>query len=309
MKSTHTSIQGIDSRQLRAFVALARTGSFTMAAKQIFLTQSAVSHSIKALESDLGCRLLDRLGKNVALTLAGEQLLRHAEKILAEMQVARNSLQQLGKWGMSRLRIGASATACQYLLPSVLREFKKTFPQCLIHIAPGDTAEAEDSLQRGQIDLALTLEPRRETTLEFEKLFEDELLFVTDPAHPWAMSGRVVREEIPRQNYILYARSSYTFQMVEDYFREERMELNLGIELGDMEAIKELVKIGLGVSILAPWIVRKELDERSLVALPLGRRKLRRQWGILSRRGKRPTLAEETFIRLCRERTVKLVGS
>jgi DNA-binding transcriptional LysR family regulator len=141
------------------------------------------------------------------------------------------------------------------------------------------------------------------------KLFEDELWFVMDPAHAWAVAGRVEREEIPRQNYILYARSSYTFQMVEEYFRDEEVELNIGIELGDMEAIKELVKIGLGVSILAPWIVRKELDERSLVALPLGRRKLRRHWGILCRRGKRPTLAEETFIRLCRERTEKLVGA
>lgn len=301
--------QAIDSRQLRAFAALARTGSFTLAAKELFLTQSAVSHSIKALETELGCRLLDRMGKKVALTLAGEQLLRHTDKILQEMKSARASLDQLGKWGVSRLRIGASATACQYLLPSVLREFKKTFPQCLINISPGDTAEAEDQLQNGEIDLAVTLEPQRETTLEFVKLFEDELWFVTDPAHQWAQAGRVERAEIPRQNYILYARASYTFQMVEDYFRDEEMELNLGIELGDMEAIKELVKLGLGISILAPWIVRKELDARELVALPLGRRKLKRQWGILWRRGKRPTLAEETFARLCKQQTDKLIAA
>lgn len=301
--------QAIDSRQLRAFAALARTGSFTLAAKELFLTQSAVSHSIKALETELGCRLLDRMGKKVALTLAGEQLLRHTDKILQEMKSARTALDQLGKWGVSRLRIGASATACQYLLPSVLREFKKTFPQCLINISPGDTAEAEDQLQNGEIDLAVTLEPQRETTLEFVKLFEDELWFVTDPTHQWAQAGRVERAEIPRQNYILYARASYTFQMVEDYFRDEEMELNLGIELGDMEAIKELVKLGLGISILAPWIVRKELDTRELVALPLGRRKLKRQWGILWRRGKRPTLAEETFVRLCKQQTEKLIAA
>lgn len=299
--------QSIDSRQLRAFAALARTSSFTLAAKELFLSQSAVSHSIKALESELGCRLLDRMGKKVALTLAGEQLLRHTEKILHEMHAARSSLEQLGKWGINRLRIGASATACQYLLPSVLREFKKTFPQFLINISPGDTTEAEDLLHRKQIDLALTLEPQRETTLEFLPIFSDEMWFVMDPQHPWAVRERVEREEIPRQNYVLYARASYTFRLVEDYFRDEDMELNLGIELGDMEAIKELVKLGLGISILAPWIVKKELGEKSLVALPLGRRKLKRQWGILLRRGKRPTLAEETFVRLCREQTKQLV--
>jgi DNA-binding transcriptional LysR family regulator len=114
----------IDTRQLRAFCTLARTGSFTQTARDLHLTQSAVSHSIKALEQDVGCRLLDRLGKRVVLTQAGEQLLHHATKILSEMESARESLGHLGKWGRGRLRLGASTTACQHLIPPVLREFK-----------------------------------------------------------------------------------------------------------------------------------------------------------------------------------------
>src|SRR5207249_7136476 len=111
--------QPLDTRQLRAFATLARTGSFTLAAKELYLTQSAVSHSMKALEQDVGCRLLDRMGKKVVLSQAGEQLLQHAEKILQEMASTRASLEQMGKWGKGRLRIGASATACQYILPPV----------------------------------------------------------------------------------------------------------------------------------------------------------------------------------------------
>jgi len=79
----------LDSRQLRAFAIIARTGSFTLAAKELYLSQSAVSHSMKALEHDVGCRLLDRVGKKVALTQAGEQFLRHADKILEQMSAAR----------------------------------------------------------------------------------------------------------------------------------------------------------------------------------------------------------------------------
>src|SRR5208282_4384170 len=100
--------QPLDSKQLRAFAALAQTGSFTLAAKELNLTQSAISHSMKALEQDAGCRLLDRMGKKILLTQAGEQLLHHAEKILMEMAATRESLQQLGKWGKGRLRIGSS---------------------------------------------------------------------------------------------------------------------------------------------------------------------------------------------------------
>jgi DNA-binding transcriptional LysR family regulator len=299
--------QPLDSRQLRAFAALARTGSFTVAAKQLYLSQSAVSHSMKALEQDVACRLFDRMGKKVVLTQAGEHLLQHTDKILREMADARASLEQLGKWGRSRLRLGASTTACQYILPSVLREFKASFPECLIAIEPSDTAEALELLEQNHVDLALTLEPKRDEAFEFLPLFSDELVFLIAPAHPWALSGQVNRNEIPRQNYVLYHKTTYTFRLIEEYFHRENMVLNTVIELGSMEAIKEFVKLGLGVSILAPWIARQELIERTLVALPLGRRKLKRSWGILHCRGRRLNLAEETFVGLCRTATQDIV--
>lgn len=300
--------QPLDSRQLRAFAILADTGSFTQAAKKLFLSQSAVSHSMKALEEDVGCRLLDRMGKKVVLTQAGEQLLHHTEKILQEMATARAALQALGKWGKGRLRLGASSTACQYILPSVLREFKESFPECQITVEPGDAQELLDLLHNHRVDLAVALQPKHEDTIEFLPLFSDELVFLVAPTHPWAITGRVAREEIPRQNYVLYNKASYTFRLVEEYFREEDMVLNTMIELGSMEAIKELVKLGLGVSILSPWIAHHELEEKSLVALPLGRRKLKRHWGILYWRSKRLSLAEETFIGLCRTVTQGLGG-
>ena len=291
--------QPLDSRQLRAFAVLARTGSFTQTAHELHLTQSAISHAMKALERDIGCRLLDRLGKTVALTQAGEQLLMHAEKILSEMTVARAELGHLGKWGSTRLRIGASTTACQHILPGVLREFKESFPHCSISIEPGDTPEMIEALQAHRIDLAVNLEPRRDEPLEFRHLFTDELQFILSPMHPWARAGHVVREEIGKQHYILYGKTSYTFRMVEEYFRKEEIVLHSLLDLGNMEAIKELVKLGLGISIVAPWQARKELLEGSLVALSLGRRKLRRRWGVLHYRGRRLNLAEETFIGLC----------
>jgi DNA-binding transcriptional LysR family regulator len=215
------------------------------------------------------------------------------------MENARESLGHLGKWGRGRLRIGASTTACQHLIPPVLREFKESFPDHAITIEPGDTSALVSALLRHRIDLAIAIEPSKEPQLEFHPLFNDELHFITGALHPWAKSRRVERSEVPKQNYILYNKHSITFRIIEEYFRREEMVLNTVIELGTMEAIKELVKLGLGVSILAPWIARREIDEGSLVALSIGRRKLERRWGILHWRGKRLDLAEETFIGLC----------
>lgn len=297
--------QPLDTRQLRAFVTLARRGSFTVAARELHLSQSAVSHSMKALETDLGCRLFDRMSKKVLLTQAGEHLLQHADKILLEMSAAREAIQQLSKWGHGRLRVGASTTACQYILPEVLSEFKKSYPQAMISLEPGDTREALELLRGNHIDLALALEPKRDDDFEFIPLFTDEMVFVMSPVHPWAQAGHVTREEIPKQNYVLYNKNSFTFELVENYFRDEDMVLNMVMELGSMEAIKELVKLGLGVSILAPWIARKEIESGELVSLSLGKRKLKRTWGLLHWRGRRLTLAEETFVNLCRTHTVR----
>ena len=290
----------IDSRQLRAFVIIARTGSFTQTARELLLSQPAVSHSIKALEDEMRCRLLDRVGKSVCLTQAGEQFLSHATRILAEMDSARERLSELGKWGHGRLRLGTSPTACQYILPPVLREFKESFPHCVIHIEPGDTPDTLELLLQNRIDLALAPEPTGQTQLAFRPLFTDELKFLVSPLHPWAVAGQVDRATIKSQHFILYTRTSHLSELIEEYFRAEKIVLSTSIELGNMEAIKELVKLGLGVSILAPWVAQKELADGSLCALPLGRRKLKRRWGILARKSQRLSLAQETFAGLCK---------
>ncbi|HEY1792052.1 MAG TPA: LysR family transcriptional regulator [Opitutaceae bacterium] len=291
----------VDSRQLNAFAALARCGSFTLAARELFLTQSAVSHAIRALEEDIGCRLVDRVGKRIRLTAPGERMLRHTESILREMRAARASVEDLSKWGHGRLRVGASTTACQHLLPAVLREFRESFPKCIIRIEPGDHSRQLELLRAGHVDLAFLLEPQSDISgdLVFVPLFEDELRFFVAPQHPWARLRAVPRESLEGETIILYNKSSYTSRIVADYFRAENVNLANSIELGSMEAIKELVKLGLGAGVLAPWVAGEELARGTLVSLPLGPRKLRRKWCVAYWKGRRLALAEEIFVGLC----------
>lgn len=294
-----------DTRHLVAFAALARLGSFTRAAQELFLTQSAVSHAIKALEEQAGCRLFERSGRRVALTQSGEQFLRHVDRILAEMKTARRGLDELSRWGHGRLRLGASTTTCQYILPTVLREFKQSFPKCVISIDPGDHDRQVELLLGNQIDLALILEPENRRDLTFVPLFEDEMRFLVAPGHAWAREGSVGRKGFEEETLIIYNHTSYTFRLMKDFFREEDLPLTNILELGSMEAIKELVKIGLGVGVLAPWVARAELTAGALVSLPLGKRKLRRRWGVACLKGRRLSLGEETFVGLCQTVTAE----
>jgi DNA-binding transcriptional LysR family regulator len=289
----------LDSRQLLAFATLARCGSFTQTAKDLHLTQSAISHTIKALEQDVGVPLFERVGKRVFLTEAGELLRSSAERILREMHDTRTALEEAGTWGRGRLRVGASVTTCQHLLPTVLREFRQSFPDCALRMEPGDGPRMVELLRSNQVDLALMLAPGKEEGLEFRRLFTDELRVLVSPMHTWARAGRVPGESLAQETLIVYNKGSYTDALLTDHLRAAGLKLGDTMELGSMEAIKELAKVGVGAGVLAPWVARRELEEGSLVALPLPGGKLRRTWGVAHLRGRKLSLAEETFAGLC----------
>jgi DNA-binding transcriptional LysR family regulator len=291
----------IDSRQLNAFVALAKRGSFTLAGEELNLTQSAVSHAIKILENDVGCRLVDRDGRRVQLTEAGDRFLMHAENILREMEAMRSDTDSHSTHGRTRLRLGASTTACHLILPTVVREFRARFPRCSVRIEPGDYGRQIEMLRAGQVDLAIGLElpsPSGEDLI-FTPLFDDELRFFVAPTHPWTKLSSIPREAISKETLILYSRTSYTYRLMIDYFREEKVLLNNFVELGSMEAIKEMAKLEQGAAVISPWIAREEVRAGSLVSLPLGRRKLRYRWAMAHWKGRRLSLAEECFLKIC----------
>ena len=282
------------------FCAVAEHGNLGRAAGKLHLTASAISHGIKALETQLGCRLFERAGKKMALNQAGEQLLAQIRPPLAALDAAAESLKRLGKWGHSRLRVGASASTCQHLLPSVIRELKKAHSQLELQVESGDTPELVELLRANKIEIGLGVAPETNNGLAVRPLFRDELMFVFAPSHPWAAGRPISREDLRTQPLILYQRSSLTRRLVEEYFRNAELVPSAVMEIGSIEAIKELVKLNLGVSVLAPWTVDKELARNRLKMRPLSGRPLTRQWVALTLTGRRLTLPEEQFCKLCR---------
>jgi DNA-binding transcriptional LysR family regulator len=282
------------------FCAVARSGSLVAASRELHLTPSAISHGLKNLETDLGCRLFERVGKRILLNHAGEQLLAQIAKPLRDLAAAEENLRQLGKWGQPRLRIGAAVSTCQYVLPAVIRELKKSSPNLLLQVESGDMPEMLELIQQNRIDVALGVVPKGKGALVTRPVFRDELLFVFAPSHPWSSGKPITADELRKQPLILYQRSSVTARLVKDYFDALDIVPASVMEIGNIEAIKELVKLNLGVSVLAPWTAHKELARGALRMRPLGPKALRRQWMITWLKGRRLTLVEETFWKLCR---------
>lgn len=297
----------LDLRQLQNFVALARERSYTKAARVVNLSQSAISHSVRALEKELNCALVKKAGRNLVLTEFGEVFLRESADILDRIQGLRTKIEDMGRWGRGRLRIGAGATACQYFLPPVLRELQATFPECDLVVHPGDTPKSLESLREGIIDVAILVRARDLSDCTFQRLFTDEMRVVFTPAHPWNRMKRLEAEHFGGQTVLQYSRGSATHELTTEYFKNEGIRIARSMELGSMEAIREMARIGHGVALLPDWLLPGD-GPRGLVSRALPGRPLKRDWGMAHLRGKALSLLEETFFGLCSEQARIFTG-
>src|ERR1019366_983266 len=271
----------IDSQHLRIYVTLARTMNMGRAAEELHMTTSGVSHCLKTLEADLGCRLFDRSSRKFELSQVGKEFLAEAEQILDQMKAVRGKIRTWNDWRQGQLLIGANSTAFQFLLPPTLREFRESFPGFAIKIEQCTSKQAISLLAENKLDLALLTEPAEPSlNITFNLIGEDDLQFIINPLHPWAVKRKVQREDIPNRKLILPERGGNTCALIESYFRDENINIQPFIEIANEQAIKEFVLLDMGVGILPRWMVAEDIAQGMLMALPLGRRRLKRHWGV-----------------------------
>jgi LysR family transcriptional regulator, low CO2-responsive transcriptional regulator len=291
--------QLIETRHLRVFVTLASTGSMQTAARLLHLTPSAISHSLKAFEDSLGKTLFERSRNRLRLTSEGTLLLEQATQVLHSLRQMQTGISGTDR-KIARLRIGASPTACQYLIPAVIREIKESCPDLSLQITQGSAATLAQALAEGSIDLGLCPSTPDHRHLTCIPVASDALSFITNPLHPWAMARKVNRSEVSTQRFILAENRSYTRHLIDEYCRREKLTIQPFIEIGSEEVIKELVRLDIGVGILPAWLAADELDKGLLAALPLGRRPPVREWVVCHRLNHACNFAETLFIGISR---------
>ncbi len=290
----------IESQHLRVVCVLARHLNMSRAAQELKLTPSGISHCLKVIEADLGCRLFERSSRRISLTAAGTVFLGEAEAIIQRMTDARTKLRSWFDARAGNLRIAAGTTASQHLIPPALREFRESFPGCAIQISLCSALQATAAIENGEADLAVCVQPPPNPNVTFIPVAEDELCYLTNPMHPWALNRRAGRGDVSGQKFILPARGTATHALIENYFQHAGVRLQSFIEIGNEEVIKQFVRLDLGVAVLPRWIAAAEIRQGALVCLPLGRRRLRRRWGILHARQHRLSFAETMLVDLCR---------
>jgi DNA-binding transcriptional LysR family regulator len=259
----------VDLEALRSFYEVARERSFSRAARNLHVSQPAMSVRIKTLEQELGERLFDRARQGVALTEAGAVLLESAEKIFGDVEEARARLRELKESGSGRVRIGCSDTASLYLLPTVLRKFRKRHEAAEITIRNAHTSEILDLLVRGELDFGIVNRPTSmDRRLEARDLFTEPFLLVCSREDPLLRHAQVSLKSLDGRPMVALEKGTVTRDAVDRALRQAGARPRVVLETGNVEVQKLYASLGFGCAVL-PRVALTEADRRRLRVLPL----------------------------------------
>jgi DNA-binding transcriptional LysR family regulator len=288
----------MNRNHLALFHAVAQAGGISAGAAAVRVSQPAVSKQIAELEESLGVKLLERLPRGCRLTEAGEILADYAKRWQALEADAAHAIEEYRGLKRGRLSLGASLTIAGYLLPRVLAEFHRRYPEIELRVQTANTRQIQVALLDGTLELGLTEGIAEAPELESEVFFEDELVVVAPAGHPLLQRDAISARELCREPLIVREAGSGTRAVFERALARKGLEFTPLVEFSSPEAIKSAVGCGMGLAIVSRLIVGLELQTKTLGIVPLKdltiRRPLRRQW----LRGRNPSPAGMKFLEL-----------
>jgi DNA-binding transcriptional LysR family regulator len=288
----------MENFRLKVFRAVADTLSFRRAAEQLRISQPAVTLQIKALEEELSVRLLDRSGKRVALTDAGRVLLKHARAIAEQVTQAQEELAALSGDHAGELKIGASTSIAQYVLPQLLGQFRRLFPRVRISVVSGNTEIVVHHMISREIEIGLIEGPALRRDVRTEPFLEDELILVMPAKHPLAKLPTLSVDQLKGQALLLREHGSGTRRVLETAFEKAgifRRKLNVVMELDSTEAILSSVEAGLGIGFVTRWAVLPRLPLGRIRTAPVKGLRILRKFLLLYPAGPKPNGAAGDF--------------
>jgi len=251
--------------QLELFLVAAKLKNFSRAADQMAISQPAFSAQIIKLEKILGVPMFERIGRRIELTEAGKVFERYSQKTLSTLREGKQAIDDMTQNVVGALRIGASTTIANYVLPEYLGSYNKLYPKCKIELMVNNTNQIEQSLLRSEIDMGLVEGPIQNTQRVSSYLFrEDELVVVFSKSHRWKNRHSVTLEELQEEPLIIRERGSGTRKVFMDAIDPAQGNLNIAMELGNTEAIKRSAESNIGVAVISKSAVEHELKDKTL---------------------------------------------
>jgi DNA-binding transcriptional LysR family regulator len=287
----------VDLRQLEILRAVAQTGSFTSAGQQLHLSQSAVSRQILLLEEELNEQLFLRLGRKIRITPAGTTLLGLSERMFDDLERTRASILDNQRSVSGTVRLVGGMTVCLYVFPPLLKAFRKDHPSVEVKLTPGATPRLIRQLRTGGADLGLLTLPIDDPHLVSVPVMREELLLVTAPTHPLARKKQIVPQDLFGQPFVLFEAGSNSRKAIEAFFVRENIAPKVVTETENVEIIKALVAVGMGMAILPYQAVAREVRAGQLFCARIAGQQLVRETGWVYLRLERVPRAVQEMMR------------
>ncbi|HLA12037.1 MAG TPA: LysR family transcriptional regulator [Pyrinomonadaceae bacterium] len=291
----------MEIRQLRAFVAIADSGTFTAGAHRVNITQAAVSMQIRQLELETGTPLFTRSPRRVTLTEAGEHLLHRARLILREHDAALDEIAELTGAERGRLRVGsASAMVTTESLPEILQSVRKNHQRAEMTVRSGTSEALVEQILAGELDIAFVSLPVEARGIQTERLSQDELVAIASPRHRLASSKTISAYTLAGERLILGERGGNTRRLIDQFFAQAGVSLSISMELSRQAAIRRMVEEDLGVGIVPLQSAKEAVESGRLVAWWIEGAEIKWELGLARLSGGYESPVMQTFIRIAR---------
>jgi DNA-binding transcriptional LysR family regulator len=287
----------MDIQLLKAFITIAENGSFSAAAQRLHLTQSAISKRIALLEDQVTQPLFDRIGRSVQLTEAGHALVPRAKRILQEIADTKQYMSDIRGSVSGPLRIATSHHVGLHRLPPFLKTFSQQYPEVHLELTFIDSEQAINAILQGEFELALITLPEAildNTTdnIQYHHLWQDPMEFIVNNNHPLSLKKKIKLSDLAAYPAILPDRNTYTTELIQQLFTQEKQMLDISMTTNHLDAIKMMISVGLGWSVLPETLMSK-----NITCLNVGELKLTRQLGCIHHRARTLSNAARTMLK------------
>lgn len=254
------------------FYTVANAGNISKAAKELYISQPAISKSIQKLEESLNCKLFSRSSRGVILTEEGNLLYGHVKEAFETLSLGENKLKRSIELGVGHLKIGVSSTLCKYMLLPYLKAFIKKYPYISISISCQSTNETLKLLEDDKIDIGLIGKPESLRNINFFHLDDIEDVFVATTDYLNVLKKRQIPDDeiLTNSTLMLLDKNNMTRQYIDDYLQDNHIQVSDSIDISNMDLLIEFAKIGVGVACVIKSFIKKELEDGTLVEVPLG---------------------------------------
>ena len=282
----------------RIFYTVANTGNISKAAKELYISQPAISKSIQKLEESVGCKLFSRSSRGVVLTDEGKLLYEHVSEAFETLTMGEEKLKRSIELGVGHLKIGVSSTLCKYLLLPYLKEFIRQNPHISISISCQSTNDTLKLLEDNKIDIGLIGKPENLKNIHFDFLEEIEDIFVAAKDYLRNLKARGIQKDhiLQSSTHMLLDKNNMTRQYIDDYLQENQIIIKDSIDISDMDLLIDFARIGVGVACVIKNFVREDLENGTLMEIPLGFPIHKREVGFAYKTSTKPSKSLAEFI-------------